>query len=350
MIHVDGSMGEGGGQVLRSSLALGLCLGRSFRVDRIRAGRKVPGLRAQHLECVHAAAAISSGRVAGARLGSTEIEVHPGAVRGGTYRFDTSGAGSATLVLQTVLLPLLLVAGEPSRLEIVGGTHNPLAPSFDFLERSFVPALARMGARVRIALERHGFAPGGGGLLVAEIEPAARLAPLELLERGASLGRRAKALVASLSSDIGARELATLADALSDPGLRGPATRVDARGPGNAVVLDLAFENAVEVLTAFGAKGVRAEQLARDLAAEARAFEGSGAPVGEHLADQLLLPMALGGGGGTFRASTLSLHARTQIDLLRSWTAIEIEAPRAGAVEADRSVTVRVPPGGAPLR
>ncbi|HDP88421.1 MAG TPA: RNA 3'-phosphate cyclase [Thioalkalivibrio sp.] len=183
MLSIDGSMGEGGGQVLRSSLALSLCLGRPFRMTRIRAARSRPGLQRQHLAAVRAAAAIGHARVAGDELHSQTLEFAPAGVAPGDYRFDIGSAGSTALVLQTVLPPLLTADG-PSRLVIQGGTHNPMAPTFEFIRDAFLPLLVRMGPRLAIALHRPGFYPVGGGELVVSVDPVPVLAPLSLHARG----------------------------------------------------------------------------------------------------------------------------------------------------------------------
>src|ERR1051325_4105851 len=206
MITIDGSFGEGGGQILRTSLALALVTGKPFRIERIRAGRKNPGLLRQHLTAVNAAAQIGRAEVAGASIGSRELTFAPQAVTAGSYHFAVGTAGSATLVLETVL-PALLIADGPSALVLEGGTHNPYAPPFDFLDKTFLPLVCMMGPRVAARLERHGFYPAGGGKFIVDIEPAARLGRIELDERGDITGRRARALIANLPRQIAEREL-----------------------------------------------------------------------------------------------------------------------------------------------
>src|SRR5215469_6148742 len=158
MIEIDGSVGEGGGQILRTSLALSMCTGQAFTLARIRARRPKPGLMRQHLTCVQAAAAVSGAALQGAELGSGRLVFEPGAVRAGDYAFSVGTAGSCTLVLQTVW-PALMLAGTPSRLTLSGGTHNPMAPPFHFLERSYAPLLRRLGADSAFTLRRLGFYP-----------------------------------------------------------------------------------------------------------------------------------------------------------------------------------------------
>ncbi len=183
MIEIDGSHGEGGGQIIRSSLALSMVTATPVTIDNIRARRSNPGLQRQHLTAVHAAREVSGGGVEGAELGSRKIVFGPGVVTPGEYTFDVGTAGSTTLVLQTIL-PALMIAGGPSQLRLKGGTHNPFAPPYDFLARIFVPLVERMGPQIRLELKRYGFFPAGQGELIVHIQPAQKLQPLELLERG----------------------------------------------------------------------------------------------------------------------------------------------------------------------
>ena len=326
LIVIDGSEGEGGGQILRTSLALSLVTGRPFRIERIRARRPKPGLLRQHLTAVKAAAAIGGARVKGDELGSQTLTFSPSAIRGGDHRFTIGSAGSATLVLQTVL-PALLAASAPSRLVIEGGTHNPFAPPFDFLARTFVPLLRRMGASVCVKLERYGFYPAGGGSITVEVEPGSPLAALHLLERGETT-ITARALLASLPGAIGKRELSIVRDRF---GLDRAACQLmevePSIGPGNAVVITIESAAVVEVVTSFGAKGVSAEKVAADACDEVERYLRSGAPVGSHLADQLLLPMALGA-GGTFRTMKSTPHTKTNVEIIRRFVACEMTIER----------------------
>lgn len=322
MITLDGSFGEGGGQILRSSLALSLITGQPFRIERIRARRKKPGLLKQHLTAVMAAARVGSARVEGAREGSQELIFEPQTLLGGHYAFDIGSAGSTTLVLQTIVVPLL-VAPEPSTIELEGGTHNSGAPSYDFLTRSFLPLLARMGARVEAALERPGFFPAGGGRIIVTIEPARALGALRLPERGKLVAQRARAVVANLPEEIARRELAVIGwrDARVES--------VHAFGPGNAVTLDAEFEHVTEVVTGFGKRGVRAEEVARGALDEMQRYLDAEAAVGEHLADQLLLPMAVGE-GGAFTTARVTEHTTTNAEVIRRFLPVSIDVVEEG--------------------
>lgn len=325
VVEIDGSMGEGGGQVLRSSLSLSAATGRPFRMERIRAGRDRPGLRNQHLAAVRAAAAISDAEVEGAELGADELLFDPGPVRAGAYSFSTGSAGSATLVFQTVLPPLAAADGS-SRLVLEGGTHNLHAPPFEFLERSYLPLVERLGPRVDVQLDRPGFYPAGGGRFRARVRPARGRGPLELEERGPEIARRARAVVSALPRHIAEREL-SVAHAMLD--MRPDALEVvevpgeDAAGPGNAVMIELAFENVSEVFTGFGRKGKPAEEVAREASRRALDWLDAGVPVGPHLADQILLPLALAP-GGVFRTVEPTLHARTHARVIRRFTGRDI--------------------------
>jgi RNA 3'-terminal phosphate cyclase (ATP) len=323
-ITIDGSMGEGGGQVLRTSLALSLVTGKPFRIEKIRAGREKPGLLRQHLTAVNAAAAVGGAQVEGAALGSREITFRPGSVRPGEHRFAVGTAGSATLVLQAVL-PALLGARGPSTLTLEGGTHNPNAPPFDFLDRAFLPLLRRMGVRVEAALERPGFYPAGGGKFEVRVEPAERLVRLDLPARGDVKRRLARALVSNLPRNIADRELKAVRDLLSWERSSLVAEEVQGSpGPGNLLMLELESEHVTEVFTGFGQKGVTAEKVAGDAIDELREYLASGAPVGKHLADQLLVPIAVAG-RGSFSTIKPTRHTTTNIDVISRFLDVKIE-------------------------
>lgn len=329
MVHIDGAQGEGGGQILRSSLALSIVTGEPLAIENIRAGRKKPGLLRQHLTAVKAAARISNAQVEGDALSSLSLAFHPQAVRAGSYHFAVGTAGSAVLVLQTIL-PALMLAEGPSELTLEGGTHNPWAPPFEFLTRAFAPTIERMGPRLHFELVKPGFHPAGGGRFTVRIEPVAELLELTLLERGRETRRSAEALLAHLPEKIGERELGVLKRRLALPA-DAAACRVlsDSAGPGNALILTLEFEHAVEVVSTIGRKGVSAEKVAGETADVAEAFLASGVPVGVHLADQLLLPMAIAG-GGAFRTLALSHHARTNIDVIKRFLDVPIRVQEEG--------------------
>jgi len=322
LIELDGSLGEGGGQILRSSLSLSLLTGKAFRLRNIRARRKNPGLARQHLMAVQAAALISSAKVTGDKLGSTELVFQPGKVQPGTYQLDIGTAGSTTLVLQTLLLPLL-IADRPSQITITGGTHNMMAPPANFLAEVFLPLLSRQGAQVTMHLKRYGFYPAGGGCVQMTIEPGA-LGKLWLVERGSIKRRRICAVVSRLPLSIAQREADTARRHLGWSAAETEVLEVDSPGPGNAVWIQIECEHVTELFTAFGQRGVPAEKVALQVVKETRQYLRSGVPVGRHLADQLLLPMVLGG-GGRFRTLPPSSHTSTNIEVLRRFVDVDVQ-------------------------
>jgi len=306
---------------LRTALTLSMITGTPFRIESIRAKRSRPGLLRQHLTCVTAAAKISSAKVAGAELQSTSVTFEPGAIKGGAYTFAIGTAGSTTLVFQTVL-PALLYANADSKVEFQGGTHNPFAPTFDYLERVYCPLLARMGAAVALRLRKPGFYPAGGGSWEAAISPS-KLRPITIDEAGARVSQRIRADVSVLPYLIAEREVATALQLLNWPTDCGQSRTVRADGHGNVVMAEIAHETITEMFTGFGERGVSSEAVAAGVVDEVRAYLAIGAPVGPHLADQLLLPLALAG-GGAFVTGGLSEHTRTNIAVIEKFLAIKI--------------------------
>jgi RNA 3'-terminal phosphate cyclase (ATP) len=324
MIRIDGSFGEGGGQILRTSLSLSLATGKAFRIENIRAGRERPGLLRQHLTAVLAAAEVGNAEVRGATLGSTEVAFSPGPIRAGEYRFSVGTAGSGTLVFQTVL-PALMLASEPSRVVIEGGTHNTAAPPFDFLARAFLPLLERMGPKVLLKFERYGFYPAGGGRFCAEIHPANTLKPLHIGERGEITSRRSTGVVANLPRHIAQREVETVGKMLNwGPECFSVEESRDSAGPGNIVMIEIGSREVTEIFSAFGQVGLSAEKVASIAARDAREYLVSRAAAGEHLTDQLLLPLALAG-AGSFTAERINMHARTNMNVISEFLPVRFE-------------------------
>ncbi|WP_109809619.1 RNA 3'-terminal phosphate cyclase [Sphingosinithalassobacter portus] len=316
MIIIDGSEGEGGGQVVRNACALSLVTGQPFRITHVRGRREKVGLMRQHVTAIEAACAIGGAECEGLRVGSTEIGFTPGRVTPGEYHFAVGTAGSTGLVLQTVLMPLL-AADAPSRLVLEGGTHNMMAPPFEFLTRAFLPIVNRMGPSVEARLVRHGFFPRGGGRIEVDITPAP-LRPIDCLDRGAATGHAASVLFAALPLPVAERMLKAARKKL--PGWAEDAFVVRElpvdQGPGTILLLEAAFENVTEVVSGFGKLGVTAERVAATAAGRMAGYLASDAFAGPYLADQLLLPFALAGGGSftTVRPSQHSLTAATIIE------------------------------------
>lgn len=337
MVELDGAAGEGGGQILRTALALSMVTGRPLALRRIRARRSKPGLMRQHLACVQAALEVCGGVAAGAELGSQELEFRPGKIRAGEYVFRVGTAGSCTLVLQTVL-PALMLAEGPSTVTVSGGTHNPLAPPFHFLERSFVPLLRRMGVGIELELRRMGFYPAGGGEFIARVQPpAGELHPVDIADRGALVEEYAECLAPALPARVAARELQAVGEALgwTREQLRLPVVRQN-EGPGNALMLTLRFEHVTEVFTAFGEKGITAERVAQLVLRQVEAYRSAPGALGPHLADQWMLPLALAvarsGQAASFTCTELTEHATTNMETISAFLPVRFSTKDDGGV------------------
>ena len=318
MIIIDGSEGEGGGHVVRNSVALSLVTGQPFRIVNARGKRSKPGLMRQHVTAVEAALQIGGARCDGLFVGTPEIAFHPGSVTPGDYHFAVGTAGSTGLVLQTILLPLIL-AGGPSRIVLEGGTHNMLAPPFDFIDRCFLPIVNLMGPTVTARLVRHGFYPRGGGRIEVGINPAP-LRPIEATERGALRVLSGEARFAGLPFEIAAREIKAAQKTLGwNEGAIVLRQLPDEQGPGNILLLEAEYEHVTEIVSGFGKLGVSAESLAKTAAQRMAGYIESTAFAGPYLADQLLLPFALAG-GGAFTSVKPSQHARTAADIITRFT------------------------------
>lgn len=301
-----------------------MATGKPFRIHRIRAGRKKPGLARQHLTCVRAAARVCSAQVEGAEIGSTALSFRPGPMAPGRYDFSVGSAGSSTLVFQTVF-PALITTGRPFELELEGGTHNPSAPTLDFLARVYLSALRGMGVAATLKVDRRGFFPEGGGKWTVSVEPSAALKALHIPERGRLLGQTAKLLWNRIPPQVAIRTRAHLAANLgwadSDIQIE---EAIESRGPGNVMMAEMRYEHITEMVTAFNPFGASPEAVCDGLMADVRRYWEHGAPVGWRLADQLLLPMVLGA-GGAFRTLPLSSHTRTNIETIGRFSDRKVE-------------------------
>ena len=319
LIQIDGR--EGGGQMLRTALSLSLATGQPFRMTGIRAGRPRPGLLRQHLTCVRSSVEISEGCADGAELGSTELVFRPGTLRAGGWNFSIGTAGSVHLLLQT-LLPALLAGGQVAELRLEGGTHNPMAPPSEFITNVWLPLLRRMGADVAYDLKETGFAPSGGGIIEVKIGALAKWKPITLLECGALLDQRLRIIRRGVSSTIAERMFKEAGRTLAweqhdDIELT--------NGPGQGIVCqaEVRFEHVAECVTHFGERGVSSESIGRRVAKAMKDYLGCGVPVGRHLADQLLLPMALAG-GGEFLTMHPDDHFRTNREVIETFLPVKI--------------------------
>lgn len=325
MLTIDGSHGEGGGQILRTSLALSVVTGKPFKLINVRANRPTPGLQQQHLTAVRAAATICDATVDGDAKSSQTLVFEPGKVKSGSYDFDIGTAGSTTLVLQTVLPPLMLCS-EKSQLSFSGGTHNPHAPPFDYINETFVPTLAQFGPTVKLELGRLGFYPPGGGSFSAVVTPIEKLhSNIELLRRGKTLRRSARSLLVRLSQRIGQKELDYVRNNMPDWG--GGELRLDvsdnAVSAGNALTIQFECEYITETFTAVGTRGLPAEKVAENAVSYAKKYTESTACVGQFLADQILIPFALSG-SGSYTADEITPHTQTNIDTVKKFLDVNI--------------------------
>lgn len=330
MIDIDGSYGEGGGQIVRSAVSLSAVTGQPCRITRLRANRSRPGLLRQHAAAIGLCAEICQADVEGAALGAVSFTFRPGAIDGGDYYADVASAGSANLVLQTAL-PLLLRAPRPSTLTLRGGTHNPASPAFDFIERAFLPVLNRMGGEVHAEMTSAGFFPAGGGELRVRVTPISTAYPLELVERGPERDRQVVALLSNLPGRIGLREVDKAGDALNVDAANRHVRSVTSPGPGNALVAEFQFAAHTAVFVEFGMKNVTAKSVVKRLVGRIRPYLTTSAAVSTHLADQLLLPLALGS-GGTFSTLKPSQHSLTNAQVIERFTGKTIRFDACGDI------------------
>jgi RNA 3'-terminal phosphate cyclase (ATP) len=320
MIELDGQ--AGGGQLLRTALALSLCTGEAFAMTGIRARRERPGLLRQHLTAVEAARAVGNATAEGAITGSTELRFAPDGVHAGKHRWTIGTAGSTTLVLQTVL-PALWMHGVAAHLTIEGGTHNPLAPTADFIAEAFLPLMERMGLDGDFSMDGHGFYPAGGGRITFDLRPSAKPTTLHLPHRGEVLERHARAILSAIPLGIGQRELEVARRRLGLDEAEVSVRQVKSPiGPGNALSIRFRAEHSTAVFTGFGVKRVTAEHVAEGASKAAAAWLAADVAVDEHLADQLLLPMALAG-EGSFTTTLPSEHARSNAALIEKFLPVE---------------------------
>lgn len=331
-LHLDGSQGEGGGQILRTALSLALLTGQPVHLDAIRARRHRPGLRPQHLAAVQAAAQIAGARVRGDRIGSQTIHFHPGPVQPGEYDVDVGTAGATSLVLQTLHLPLALAAG-PSVVRIHGGTHVPCSPCFHYLAWHWQSFLARLGIPGALSLTMAGFYPQGGGEVVARLPGGARPGPLHLTARGELLAIRGLSAVANLPVEIAERQRRQALRGLRHL-VDGPVPEIDvaelpATSRGTVLLLLAEFTAGQACCFALGAPGKRAEQVADEAVTALGAFLRSDGAVDPWLADQLLLPLALARAPSTLRTSEVTGHLLTQAAVIQRFlpVAITIDGP-----------------------
>lgn len=325
MIVIDGAIGEGGGQMLRTALTMSAVTGKPFEMVNIRAKRKEPGLKRQHLTCVRAVAEICGAQVTGDEVKSMRVTFRPGAIKAGDYRFSIGTAGSVTLVAQTVV-PILLCADAPSKVVITGGTHVSMAPTWEFFEKTYVPQLQAMGAEVKAKLRHYGFYPAGGGEVVLEIQPWKVAKPLELLTRGPKVETWITAKVAHLSLGIASTEAKIVYDQLPGREMEMQVDEVGAHGSGNYCLFVKKYQNITAVFSEIGTYGKSRKAVANSVAQQAKKYFRAAHVADEYLSDQLLVPIVLAGfrlteGEGLWGAFSMpqkhSLHFETNWAILQ---------------------------------
>jgi len=343
-IFVDGSMGEGGGQILRTSLALACITGRNLHIENIRAARRKPGLAKQHLSCVRAACEICDGQCKGAAIGSQVLDFQPGAIRGGDYSFDIGSAGSATLVIQTIL-PALFLAERPSTVTVTGGTHNLWAPPFDFLDETFLPAIRTAGFDADCKLEKHGFFPAGGGKIALNIRPRQERPnqSIDFFEPAENVHIHARIYTAKLPAHIAQRQKKLLLQSKLEFKNIEHIEVTDSDGPGNCIMIRLVTASGGSlkaegfgdgnqrtiIFTAFGQKSKPSEKVVGEVVSLAEDFLPSGAAIDRFSADQLLIYMAISK-SGSFTTNELSTHLTTNIETIKKFLPVEFKTEHEG--------------------
>lgn len=326
MIEINGSLGEGGGQVLRSSLTLSVMTGEKMRIVNIRANRKKPGLGPQHIAAVKAAAEICNASVEGGELGARQLVFSPGKIRSGHYNFDIGTAGSTSLVLQTVLLPLSR-AKKSSSITITGGTHVPWSPCYHYLDLNYLPFLWKMGLDIHLRMEQAGFYPRGGGRIRVTVEPTENISPLQLMGRGNLLEIRGISAVSNLARNIATRQRRQVLGRL---GRRYPLNNIriaefPALSPGSMILLLAEFKKSQACYFALGEKGKSADKVADEAIAEFEAFIATDGVIDQYLADQLLLPLALADGPSKYITSQVTNHLITNAEVIQAFLPTEIK-------------------------
>ena len=325
-LSIDGSTGEGGGQVLRTSLTLALITGRPFTLNNIRRRRVKPGLMAQHLKAVEAAREVGKATVEGARLGSQSLVFEPTGLCSGEFHFDIGTAGSTSLVLQTILPPLSFAAAS-SVVSLIGGTHVPWSPCFHYLEMHWLHYMRRIGFDIRLELDAAGFYPRGGGRVLATIGSASGLSPLRLTNRGRLKRIRGISAVANLDLGIAERQKARALKELK--GVAGPIEieilRLSSPSKGTLLLLLAEFENSQCCFCGLGALRKPAERVADEAVNEFLGFMATDGAIDHYLSDQLILPLALALGKSEIRTSKVTQHLTTNAEIVKMFLPVSIE-------------------------
>jgi len=312
MLEIDGSYLEGGGQILRTAVALSAIKKIPIRVYNIRKGRGEPGLKAQHLTGILAAAQLCDAKVTGAELGSTELTFEPKKTRFGKFRFDVGTAGSITLVLQTIV-PIAAFAPSKTKFEIIGGTNVIFSPPIEFFQNTFCDYAEKFGLVITSEVEKYGFYPKGGGLVKVEVNPIKEGEPLTLTERGKLLDIKAYSVASEdlQKAQVAERQLDGLRKSLPDYKIKGFTNYVKTLSTGSSIYAHALYTNCKLASSALGERGKKAEDVGKECASALLTEMKSDATVDNHLADQLI-PF-LGLFGGSFVTSDITTHTKTNI-------------------------------------
>jgi len=322
MLEIDGSFGEGGGQILRTSLSLSCLFEQPFKMSNIRKGRKRPGLMPQHVTCVKAAAEISDAEVSGDSVGSLELTFRPRKVRADDYSFDIGTAGSTSLVLQA-LLPALLFTRTTSTLTIRGGTHVPFSPTFNFISDVFLPTLCTLGMEVKTHIESYGFYPRGGGKVRFIISPCHGLKGANFTRRGELMRLEGVSAVGNLPISIAIRQKEALMSYLAEFETAMISAEVNTPGRGTFIFLKAQYGDTLAGFSALGERGKRAEQVGEEAAREFLDYHRSGKAIDHHMADQIVLYLALADGESNFSTTLITGHLKTNLHVIKSFMKVD---------------------------
>lgn len=330
LLEINGALGEGGGQVLRSSLTLSILTGKPVFIRNIRANRSKHGMLAQHLKSIDAAAAVSKAYVEGAALGSTSLTFRPSEINSGRYKIDIGTAGATTLVFQTIFLPLSC-ASAASSVIITGGTHVRWSPCYHYLQLQWLPIMQCMGFDADIELNSAGFYPQGGGRINSVIRPVKTIAPLVLTSRGKLIRITGISAVANLNREIAERQkrqalgrLLSLSNKLGHPEVHIKTLEFPSSTKGTVLLLLAEFENGSACYYGLGELGKPAERVADEAVDALLLFIDTEATLDQYLADQLLLPLSFAEGPSIFYTSQITQHLLTNAEIIRLFLPVVI--------------------------
>jgi len=339
LVQIDGSQGEGGGQMLRTSLALSVLLLKPFEMINIRANRPNPGLQAQHLKAVEASASISNAIIDGAVIKSNRIKFFPRELRHGNFKFDIGTAGSTSLVLQTLYLPLSFANGT-SNLIITGGTHVSWSPTFDYIKNCWLYFMKRIGLKIDVELKRAGFYPHGGGEIKALINPVDEIEPLNLIDRGKLIKIQIYSAHTNLTDEVARRQARAAEKILKNYGeVEVIVDELPSYSKNTTIAITGIFENSICCYTNLGEKGKGAEVVAEEASEKFLRFLSTDSAVDEYMADQILLPLSLASGVSEFTTQKITNHLKTNIDTIKKFVDVEFEI-----VELKNSYNIKVKP------